>query len=285
MNDFLWGVDVSGIEALVKSVRLYDGEGNLISLVQTGETEPLAEKETASYIFNFGRDIQAYIGEGTYRLRNVGTGKLLTLAKKTQFMTFAFESGQKDDAKHGVFNFRYDAEKEAYYIWNAEETFVYDNTSKKLTDGAAMQLNKLNFTSITQLWTITQNENGQITIAAKEDPTLVFGYDGSKFVLHKATGDNDLWCFEAAEEFVPSTSVEKTGAAGVTVTVHAPKKYTEGTIELLITLDGVEVSRTAVTLDEGVATLTIENFEKGTYVFSSLLDGKPYGVRTLYVNE
>ena len=285
VSDFLWGVDVSGTEALVKSVRLYDKDGNLISLVKTGETEPLQPKETASYVFNFGSDLQAYIGEGAYRLRNVGTGKLLTLAKKTQFMTFAFESGQKDDAKHGVFNFRYDAEKEGYYIWNAEETFVYDNSSKKLTDGAPMQLNKLNFTSITQLWTITQNENGQITIAAKNDPTLVFGYDGSKFVLHKAAGENDLWCFEAAEEYLPSTSVESQGEAGLTVTVRAPKKYTEGAITLAVLSEGKEISRTDVTLEDGTAVLHLDAFEKGTYIFCTLLDGKPYGVRTIFVSE
>lgn len=280
-EDYLWGIEVRGSDVTVNALKLIDGNGKVICEAKTGMEKPLEKGEIMKYVFDLGGELKAYAGSGTYKLKNVGTGKILTLSQNN--MTFAFESGKKDEAEKSSFRLEYREETDSYYIWNYKDTYVLDVTGSTVKDGTKCQLNALRATRTTQDWTLTQTEEGYLKFSLMNNPDFAFGYNGKDFcVSSDNNSDNYLWVLEATSP-VSIMKVEKT-ETGVKISADVPAGYTSGKMTVKVITNGTPATEAAsldVLPENGK--ITVETaLDSGTYLFIPMYNGKICGTQTVF---
>ena len=285
VDDFLWGVNVKGSGVKIKSIRLVGKDGETISTVQMpAETPELVKGETYKYVFDRGEELKNYFGTGTYRLKNVGTGKVLTLSANN--MTFAWDTGKKpgkNTEDKTVFHIRYDKNDDEYRFWNYKETYIFDIYQKVVEDGVMVKLNAPTYTRNTQGWMVDMNDDGYLRISLKNYPDYAFGYDKTNEFCISASdkSENFLWILEPVTASDITTSVTHENGV-VKLDIKAPDKYEDGKIEVRVVKDGKIID----TIDaEGDANGFTASYEvtAGTYLFTTLHDGSVYGSQIICV--
>ena len=285
VDDFLWGVNVKGTGAKIKSIRLVDKNGETISKIEIPpETPELVKGETYKYVFDRGEELKNYFGTGTYRLKNVGTGKVLTLSKNN--MTFAWDDGKKPDKASEdktIFHIRYDSNDDEYRIWNYKETYIFDIFQKVVEDGIMVKLNAPTYTRNTQGWMVDMNDDGHLLITLKNYPAYAFGYDKTNEFCISSTdrSDNFLWELEPVDVSDITTSVTHDNGV-VTLDIKAPDKYEDGKIEVRIAKDGKVIDTIDAEGDKEGFTASYE-VTPGSYLFTTLCDGAVYGSQIICV--
>ncbi len=277
-DDFLWGVNIKGSNVKIKSIKFIDKDGNILSKIVLPEDTPELKKgEVYEYVFDQDTELKAYFGAGTYRLKNAGTGKVLTLS--SNHMTFAWDEGK--NPQESQFHIVYDRTKDEYAFWNYKDTYLFDIYQKKVADDIQVKLNAPNPSKDTQGWNVEITENGTLRISLKNYPEYAFGYNGTDFCINKdSNSDNYRWTLEAVEESPITTSV--TNSSGkITVSAKAPKDYTEGTVQLRIIKDGEVIQTVDASGNKDGFTATVD-LEKGCYLLTMLCDGNVYGTQVVY---
>ncbi len=283
-EDFLWGVNIKGSGITVKGLKLLDENRNVLAEVKTdADTAPLVKGETSEFVFDMGGEVKYYFGGGSYRLKNVGTGKILS-ANGVGGMLFGWygEKDKNENLEKSIFNIEYIEDTDSYRFWNNDSSYLFDIFKTTVKDGTTVKLNALNPTRNTQDWTVTLTEGGQIRITLKNYPEYAFGSsDGKNFELSATDqSDNFLWILEPAEPYAPTTAVEEQNGK-VVVSVSPIKDYTEGTVNVKIVKDGNVVSTLEGTPDaNGMKVETA--LETGCYLFVVMYNGNEVGTQLIY---
>ncbi len=281
MDDFLWGINVKGSGVKVKSIKFLDKDRNIISQITLPEDTPeLTQGEVAQYVFKRGNELKSYFGSGSYKLKSVGTGKILSLSSNN--MTFAWSDGKAQNEEKTHFRVEYNKEDDTYLFWNYKDTYVLDIFGTDVKDGVLAKLNAPNIKRNTQSWTVSIDANGYLRLSLKNYPGYSFGYNGKDFcVSENGSSDNYLWQLVPVNDSDVTANLKCEGRK-VTLTGNAPADYTAGKIQMKVIKDGVVVSTVDMTGDKKQGFTVTAEFEAGTYLFCMVCDGKEYGTRILY---
>ncbi|MBP3321799.1 MAG: hypothetical protein J6M12_05550 [Clostridia bacterium] len=276
-EDFLWGVTVRGSGVTIKRLRLLDEQGKeLFCVVPDQTTGELQKGDVHSFVFDAGKELESYFGTGTYRLKNVGTGKILNL--KTNNMIFEWFDGKKTSEERTAFSISYD-KKGDFYTFTSYKGHVFDIHGTEIKDGTVVKMNAANNGRPAQKWAVTRTEEGYLRIALKADPTYCFGYD-KDFCIKKSSDKNFLWVLEPIETATINLDVSHQGSE-VTVKATAHKDYEGGILEVKVVKDGQVVTTIRKEAENKVMTDTV-TLEKGTYLFTMIYNGQVVGTQTIY---
>ena len=277
-TDFLWGVTVRGSGVIIKQLRLIDEQGKELFCVkpdaQAGE---LVKGEVHSFLFNAGEELDSYFGTGTYRLKNVGTGKTLSLASSN--MLFSWFDGKKANEEKTAFSIQYDKATDSYTFKNFKDN-VFDIFKTTVEDGVLVKMNAVNPARDTQTWTVTRTEDGYLRISLKNYPEYAFGYSKDFCISKTDKSDNFLWELEAIETAEINLDVKQAdGKVSVAATAH--KEYESGAMQVKIVKDGAVVTTLEGTPEKN--TFTVETtLEAGTYLFTLMYNGEEVGTQVIY---
>lgn len=276
-EDFLWGVTVRGSGVTIKGLRLLDEQGKeLFAVKPDAAAGELQKGEIHSFIFDAGKELDTYFGTGTYRLKNVGTGKVLNL--KTNNMIFEWFDGKKVNEERAAFDISYN-EKGDYYTFTSYKGHVFDIHGTDVKDGAVVKMNAATDSRATQKWMVTRTAEGYLRITLKENSAFAFGYD-KDFCIKQSEDKNFLWTLEPIETATISLELSQKGSE-VTVKAKAPKEYEGGILEVKIVKDGQVVTAIQKEATNKVMTDTV-TLEKGTYLFTMIYNGQVVGTQTIY---
>lgn len=274
-NDFLWGVNVRGSDVTVKQIRLLDEQGKEIYAVKPDvNAGAMVKGEIHKFVFDSGNEPKAFFGTGTYKLKNVGTGKVLSLASNN--MLFTWFDGKKANEEKSAFTINYDKKADVYTIRSYKD-YVVDIHKEKIEDGVIVKMNAVSDTRKTQRWMITQTADGYLQITLKDSPEYAFGY-ADDFCISKSKNDkNFLWTLEPVE---PANITFDITSENGKVTINTTTANS-GAHTVKIVKDGA-----VVTTLEGTAaknSFTAETtLEKGTYLFTLIYEGEEVGTQTIY---
>ncbi|MBQ7847689.1 MAG: hypothetical protein IJ344_05320 [Clostridia bacterium] len=263
---------------IIKQLRLIDEQGKELFCVkpdaQAGE---LVKGEVHSFLFNAGEELDSYFGTGTYRLKNVGTGKTLSLASSN--MLFSWFDGKKANEEKTAFSIQYDKATDSYTFKNFKDN-VFDIFKTTVEDGVLVKMNAVNPARDTQTWTVTRTEDGYLRISLKNYPEYAFGYSKDFCISKTDKSDNFLWELEAIETAEINLDVKQTdGKVSVAATAH--KEYESGAMQVKIVKDGAVVTTLEGTPEKN--TFTVETtLEAGTYLFTLMYNGEEVGTQVIY---
>jgi hypothetical protein len=262
----------------VLQIRLLDEQGKeLYSITPDKESGAMVKGEVHKFVFDPGKEVKSFFGTGTYRLKNAGTGKILSLSSSN--MIFSWFDGKKANEEKTAFTIRYDKTTDTYTILNFREN-VFDIHKEKIEDGVTVKMNAPSENRKTQRWTITQTEDGYLRIALKDAPEYAFGY-GKDFCISKSdTSKNFLWTLEAVDP-AEITFDLKNENGNVTVKANSANA---GVHTVKIVKDGVIVKTLEGTPNGGSFTAST-TLEKGTYLFTLLFEGEEIGTQSIYKVE
>ena len=195
-------------------------------------------------------------------------------------MLFDWFDGKAKNEEKSAFTIQYDKEKDVYTILSFKE-YVFDIHKDKVEDGVIVKMNAVSKTRNTQRWMVTQTEDGYLRISLKDHPDYAFGYDKDFCISKSNTGKNFLWTLEPADP--ADISFDITSDQSGKVTVNAVSAET-GAHTVKIVKDGTVVTTLEGTPEKGAFTVST-TLEKGTYLFTLLLNGEEIGTQSIYKVE
>ncbi len=276
-EDFLWGVTVRGSGVTIKGLRLLDEQGKeLFSVVPDSSAGPLEKGVIHSFVFDAGKELDTYFGTGTYRLKNVGTGKVLGL--KSNNMLFEWFDGKKANEERAAFTIKYDKQGD-FYTFASYKEHVFDIHGTEYADGVKVLMNAASASRPAQKWVVTRTADGYLRITLKENSEYAFGYD-KDFCIKKSDDKNFLWVLEPVETSDINLDVTSDGTS-VTVKAKVTKDYEGGALDVKIVKDGQVVATITKEAENKVMTDTV-TLEKGTYLFTMYYNGQVMGTQTIY---
>ena len=204
-KDYDWSIRVrstsSSSPVTVKSLKLKDGTGNLVTRIDLGEGDVFARGNRV-YTFSFPRaERQSGYLKGDMKLQNVASGKYLG-----RDGVVGVKPGSEKKAE--PFVLAYDAKTNTYLIYRHEQDFVIDAVDGA-TEGGTLRFNKENVVKRAekQQWRVSYNADGTYSFFMEDA-------DGVKYVM---TEENDAIVLKKATELsdaVKWRAVFGSGSAG-----------------------------------------------------------------------
>lgn len=281
-SNLLWGVKIKGnnLGIRVHRLRLLTLDGKVLSEVKVNDEYcNIAKGETREFYFDLGGGLKSYAaspGKATY-IYNVGAA--LHLDRNTKGFTLGAEKNKELE-----FNFEKNDDG-TYTIWNGEK-WLMDIKGKEIAEGVVVKRNTENAERNTQRWIVEMIEGNAFIIKLAADPSYYVAYDPSlKQVVLTKNKNADYYKWQAFTDLVVPREVE-VSVSGDKLNIKGvvPEGYTAGDIQIKITnSDGTynAVSATATPKDGAYAT-SINKLPAGTYIFTAVYNGAPYGFQYIY---
>ena len=284
-SNLLWGVTIKGnnLGVKVRSLRLMTLDGTVLSEVKVNEEYcEIGKGESRSFYFDLGgekKDYAASPGTNTY-LFNVGA-QLHLNKRKSNYYTLGTE---KDKEARFTFELREDG---TYYLWY-DSKWLLDVKGDEIVDGAVVRKNVFRDERTTNAWKIEMIEGNAFIIRLADDPRFMVIYDAEKddLVITSKEDPKGYHKWQAFSDVVnlPEIKVESVDNKLEISGLVPEEGYTAGNIDIKVTnSDGTYNDLTiSVTPKDGAFSAKVDALPAGTYIFTAIYEGKPYGFQYIY---
>ncbi|MBE6544170.1 MAG: hypothetical protein E7675_07190 [Ruminococcaceae bacterium] len=283
-SNLLWGVKIKGnnLGVKVRGLRLLTLDGKVLSEVKVNdEYAHIGKGEERLFYFDLGGELKSYAaspGKDTF-LFNVGAQ--LHLKKKSQSLVLS-------DAPDKDMKLTFEKNEDGTYtVWN-EGNWLLDIKGKEIKEGVVVKRNVQSDERKTQKWIVEMIEGNAFVLKLAADPTYFAAYNPTTKQVELTTKKDSTgyYKWQAYSDLVIPRDIEASVSGGkITLKGVVPEGYTSGDITIKVTnADGTyNGAAVSVTPKEGVFETTLnEKLPAGTYIFTAIYNGAPYGFQYIY---
>ncbi|MBQ9467851.1 MAG: hypothetical protein IJU52_02460 [Clostridia bacterium] len=263
-EDFLWGINIisTSVPLTIKKVSLYDKTGTQRASVTFPEdVGTLQTGESRSIVFDEGKQPKQNHYIGSYFLKNVNSGKFVTLKGLLLIPATKNDDPQQFDVTFDYF--------ERYHVI-MKENYVLDIRGTYAEDGKPVQFNAVSKKRDTQSWRVVDNKDGTFTVRLGVNTDYAVGMKDDKVVLvsGKDIFDYGRWYFENASNGAISLTVRYNDQDELTVQGKLPSRIKADSVAVSVYgEDGTFVQTVDAEVKEGVVSQAVTGLAKGNYLF------------------